>query len=104
MGCCSTDHTITKTIFLQGTHKCFHLNGQTAPRCCLVGAYTPLALTVTTLIAPSRGESVMTRQPPVSYAPRFDAHRPNMTVTERFTTFRYVLPGLSAGEVSYKRF
>ena len=31
----------------------------------------------------------MTRQPLVSYAPRFDAHRPNMTVTERFTTFRY---------------
>ena len=31
----------------------------------------------------------MTRQPPVSYAARFDAYLPNMTVTERFTTFRY---------------
>ena len=26
---------------------------------------------------------------PVSYAPRFDAHCPNMTVTERFATSRY---------------
>ena len=31
----------------------------------------------------------MTRQPPVLYAARFDAYLPNMTVTERFTTFRY---------------
>ena len=31
----------------------------------------------------------MTRQPPVSYASRFDAHCPNMTVTERCETFRY---------------
>ena len=31
----------------------------------------------------------MTRQPRVSYAAAFDAYCPNMTVTERFTTFRY---------------
>lgn len=31
----------------------------------------------------------MTRQPPVSYAARFDAYLPNMTVTERCETFRY---------------
>ena len=31
----------------------------------------------------------MTRLPPVSYAARFDVYCPNMTVTERFTTFRY---------------
>ena len=88
MDCCSTDHTITKTIFLQGTRKCFHLIGQTAPRYDLIGAYTPLALTVTVLIAPPAAGH-MTRQPPVSYAARFDAHCPSMTVTERFTTFRY---------------
>ena len=31
----------------------------------------------------------MTRQPRVSYAAAFDTYCPNMTVTERFTTFRY---------------
>ena len=31
----------------------------------------------------------MTRQPLVLYTPRFDAHCPNMTVTERCETFRY---------------
>ena len=34
----------------------------------------------------------MTRHPLVLYAARFDAHCPNMTVTERFTTFRYAYP------------
>ena len=55
---------------------------------CVLCSHAYLTLETRMPIAPCGG-SVITRQPPVSYAARFDAHCPNMTVTERCETFRY---------------
>ena len=61
---------------------------------CVLCPHTYLTLETRIPIAPCGGP-VITRQPPVSYAPRIDAYSPNMTVTERFTTFRYDVSWLS---------
>ena len=71
MDCCSTDHTITKTIFLQGTHKCFHYRADGSPLLSHRRLYAFGFDGDRAHCAPCGG-SVMTRQPPVSYAARFD--------------------------------